>query len=982
MLMRDHRSVIGLALLAGLLLAGPAAADDGREMEFVHRLQQRGYGDMAVYYLDSIAKRADLPDEIREIIDLERSNSFVVWAKSSTDPKQAEERLALGREALDKFVKEHPKNLRAASAGVAWGDYCLDRGTQQLAIAKRPETAPADRAKAMTEARTQLKEAAVRLSKAAKELGAWLDDVLAQGVGKAGKRRTLSRSQREDAELEVIEARFKTALALYHLGTAYEGPNSPERTEYLTQAASRFDNIYQDLRNTSNRVTMYAHLWHAKAALELGDRQTGQDILDELLAMAPENAAKSKTDLAPVFTEATLLRLQELTKQDKWEKFVSEADAWLQSHAVWRRIPAYQLLNFDLARAQIRLAKQATGAARTKYLRQALSSLTEVAKFPGERKESAIKLRVEIMKVLGKDAVGADDFLSMGDTAVAAKNLEEAEKQYQQAVDRAVEHKNDKVAAEAKKRLNAVHHAQAYAFFTEGKYEETLKLAGEVAKGDAESPEVARSAGLALLAAQSLCLRAKDKDAARERLEKIADFVVQKWPNGTEADDARIALGQIHLLRGDIETATGYFNKVKVSSGRYPAVLYTLAQVKWKAFLDQRKKGKADADPKVMADSLADARKSLERAVELFQLRGTADDAERVRETRTLLAEVLLECNEPKGTVTQLEPLVQQIKTAESLVIDTLNFRIFITMVRAYLAMGDTEHATETAVFLMEKAPDDAKFNDSLVNFVRLMGQEHERIQAALDKSKPGDKSAPAGGANPMARRDSLRKLLEKCLALLSKRKTLSVTQMINLGDLCLALHMNPQAVQHYEQVLKKADAKELPKEADAGVVRVRARLVGLLRGAGKFADALKQSDELIAKNPKYLEPRMTRAQILEDWGAEDSSKYEQAVLQWTEVRTLLGRLATKPPEFYEALYRTAFCLYKQGVASKDASKLLQAEQVLKSTLVTNSRLDGPDTVDKYNDLLKDIAESQKVIKDKPKPSPAKKPEDSKGKKK
>ena len=99
----------------------------------------------------------------------------------------------------------------------------------------------------------------------------------------------------------------------------------------------------------------------------------------------------------------------------------------------------------------------------------------------------------------------------------------------------------------------------------------------------------------------------------------------------------------------------------------------------------------------------------------------------------------------------------------------------------------------------------------------------------------------------------------------------------------------------------------------------------------------------------------MTKAQILEDWAKKDPSKYAAAVAQWTEVRSLLGRLPQKPPEFYEAVYRTASCLYGQWQATKDQSKLLQAEQVLKSTLIMYSKLIAPDLVAKYKELLKQI---------------------------
>ena len=42
------------------MIAAPAAADE-QPLQFVHVLQKNGYGDMAVQYLEILAKRPDLP---------------------------------------------------------------------------------------------------------------------------------------------------------------------------------------------------------------------------------------------------------------------------------------------------------------------------------------------------------------------------------------------------------------------------------------------------------------------------------------------------------------------------------------------------------------------------------------------------------------------------------------------------------------------------------------------------------------------------------------------------------------------------------------------------------------------------------------------------------------------------------------------------------------------------------------------------------
>jgi hypothetical protein len=50
-----------------------------------------------------------------------------------------------------------------------------------------------------------------------------------------------------------------------------------------------------------------------------------------------------------------------------------------------------------------------------------------------------------------------------------------------------------------------------------------------------------------------------------------------------------------------------------------------------------------------------------------------------------------------------------------------------------------------------------------------------------------------------------------------------------------------------------------------------------------------------------------------------------------------------------------ASCLYGQWQQTKEATRLQQAEQVLKSTLVLSPKLSGPEQVAQYRDLLKQI---------------------------
>ncbi len=944
------------AAMAIVVRVSPAAE---RHLEFVHRLQQRGYVDVALDYLDWLETRPNLPSEVRETLDLERCNCYLVWAKAAVDAKLNQQRLAQAQAYLDKFLKEHPNHPRAATAMAFWGDSALERGRQLLVGAER--VADKDkRVQALAEARASLQDAGRRLGQATEMYHTWLARLpAASEKAGAGVKPLASLAERLEVEAGALEARFKLALVYYYVGQTYEGSDEDLRAQMLRKAAARFDGIYQELRHTASQGCLFAHLWQARTLQELGQTQDALDIYDELLASAPDTA-ESESEMAPLYAEAAFFQIRAAARPDKLNDFVSKATQWLQAHQGWRRLSGYLGLTLEVAKAQLALAEKAEGDARRKLIEQAMAALETVAKTPSEHREEAILLRRAELKESGRGHITVDEFFALGDSALAAKQFPEAEQNYTKALEFATQNKNDQLAAAARRRLSRVRYAQALALYSAGKLEESLAAAGELARGDRSDPSVSHAALLSLSAALAIFGKADDKDAAIKRLEGVVELLVKNWSGRPEADDARIALGQARLFKGDTQAAMDAFRQVTATSARYPTVLYVLGQVYWRTYLAERRKAETSRDVALMKDSLAKTRKHLEEAVELMRKGIRADAADpgsQLTEAQLLLAEVMLEGREYRQAVALLDPLVMKIKALKPSMIDKATFGTFITAVRAHLAIGEADRAADMALVLVEITQDQAKFNEVLVTFVRLLTQELRRAEADVSHARPGDVQTVQAAS---AKRDALRQMIPRLLDPLLKRQEYSAADLASLGDACSMVGLTDQALKQYERMVAKA--KEEPgaaTTADRAVVRARAQLIGLLRTEGKFEEAVKQSDELIAKNPRSLEPRLVRAQILEDWAKKDPTKFDAAVAQWTEVRTLLGRMANKPPEYYESIYRTASCLFSQAEATKDPSKLLQAEQVLKSTMVLHSRLSGPDMVGRYNDLLKRILDAR-----------------------
>jgi tetratricopeptide (TPR) repeat protein len=205
----------------------------------------------------------------------------------------------------------------------------------------------------------------------------------------------------------------------------------------------------------------------------------------------------------------------------------------------------------------------------------------------------------------------------------------------------------------------------------------------------------------------------------------------------------------------------------------------------------------------------------------------------------------------------------------------------------------------------------------------------------------------------------NIQELLTTTLTKLAERQHLSLPSMVFLGDAFESIGMRDAASQVYKNILEKAKSDEtFAKSASKATARVRTQLIGVLRQSGQFEQALQQANQLIAENPRALEPRMEKGRILEAWAEKEPSRYTEAISHWSNLRNQLQQIrGKKPPEYYDVVYRVADDLIRDAQTFTDkkaiSERAKQAEQVLKSALTLSPTLDGPDTVARYKVLLK-----------------------------
>jgi hypothetical protein len=459
---------------------------------------------------------------------------------------------------------------------------------------------------------------------------------------------------------------------------------------------------------------------------------------------------------------------------------------------------------------------------------------------------------------------------------------------------------------------------------------------------------------LAASAALSLYAQAEDKQAAFARLDAIARETLRRWPDKAEADDARIALGQASLVRGQLAEAAAAFEEVNPRSLRYGVAMYLAGQTNWRLYLAA--KAGASRDQAALDARRAKAQQQLETSLAHQQAtaEGTAAGGA-PPDARLLLAEVKLEAKQATEAAALVDPMLDAIARDKARPLDNTHLRTFLTYARAHAALAQMTKVAAAAPLLAELGEDNAAVNGVLNSMFQLLVEGWKQSEAeAIEARTAADPARRASAESSIVER---KKLLADLLPKLAQRKQNTLAARVYLADTAAEIGQNDTARELYQSVLSQADADASFRQANAqAVTRVQAQLVGLLRQQGRFADGLKEVDRLIEQFPNALEPKMEKGRLLQSWADTDRARFAEAVAHWTTLRTRMARMARKPPEYYEVVYNAAACLFEEGRKTSDrqvaAEKALQAEQLLNATLVLSPKLSGPEMVARYKELL------------------------------
>lgn len=987
--------------------------------DFVRGLRDRQYFDMAIYYLDQLATRPGVPEEVKQLIPYEKAATLLESSRITQSPDRQVELLDQALAFLEQFVKESPNHPQAGDANSQRAQILIGKAKVEIIQSKAPANQGAkieyqQRAqKLVQQARAVFQEAFTQHETQWKAFGTYIDKDTDEAKYNA----------RAQAEVNMIRAQLDLALCTYEEAQTYD-PGSVEYNKLLNDAAAKFEEMHQRYR--SQVGGLYGRLWQGKCFEESGDLQKALGIYNELLSHpGSDGAIKQLKDQTLQFK---LISLNSDLRKD-YQLVVDLGEEWLKENRGISRTLVGLGVRWQVARAYEMLGdnRELAKADAERNWRAARDNAEQVNRSASEYKDVSLALMQRLdVKIGGKErtpdtfdaafGLGRQQITSIKDLkdqvdaskkaklpAEEIKKLEldltaqlnDAAKNFDLAL-RLVTPQDD-----AKSVTNARYMYAYVNFLMRRNYE--AAILGEYVAKTVDKDDETRGLEGAYLSMAAYVQAFNDAKGSPE--EKTADlsFIIKacnllsdRWPESEVANDARMTLGRIYSqLKRPVDAATWY-GKVPETDAKFSEAQLAAGQAYWTAYLTTGTGGEDEAN-KPTPEQLTQYRQQAESLLRngIAKLSATAPKEgaapPELIAAKMSLAQIVISLGKDGDAIKLLLDEPQSVIKAITVDDETkrptkgVQSRQFATetyklLLRAYIGNGKLNEARETMKTLEKVAGAEAgsDVTDLYVGLGKLLREELDRFREAGETD----------------RFNSLMTSFETFLNDLYQRKEGQTFGSLSwIGETYFALgeaaasdasrstSSFEKAGNAFQEILDRSAAQPDFMPADQ-VSAVKVRLVRCYRLKKDFETGEKLLGEVLAEREKDLRAQVEGAYLYQSWGTNgDSEKHMTAINGNPELkvwgwRNLGNRLQNSieqgrkdfMPTFVEARVNGTECRRQYGLAQtsiqKRTEELEKCEIELVATVSVIKDLTD-DQMGQFNKLYRDILrDSGKPVED------------------
>ncbi|MGI8981414.1 MAG: hypothetical protein ACR2FY_19480 [Pirellulaceae bacterium] len=1031
-------------LLSTLLLAAAApwlpqvqAVEPARE--FLDALRRQKYHDVAIDYLNSIEGNPAVPVAFKETLQYERGLTLVEGAKFQRDIVIREKWLNDAQQVLSQFVTQQGTSPLINAARSQLGNLLVERA--RLKMKKSEKQVGAEKTKLYGEARVLYTEAKVVFEKLVDELRERLKAYPASITEKSDPKKY---EERERLRLDFLMAQLLIPATTEELAETH--PKGPEQTKAYTDAAAGYKKIYENYR--TRMAGLYARLYQARCNQKLGKHKEAIGYFtSDLLSNpdSPDEFHKLRVKTMELALDSWLAEKMHKEIMDKAYPVVNEARANEDKTPEFMEMRVKIATAAKLRIAELRKEKPVNTNEIKKLLNAGKKFATEASRATGPWQNDARKLIADFAggdtetvaqkpdpktfvdaRNAGKDAIQKmqDSDLIVKEVsqrlptianpqqkAILQQQIEDARKASEEARADANQFLNAALRlAEADtdvNDLNLLRYFVCFLSYNEEKYFEAIVLGEFLATKYPDAQGARPCAKIAMASYLKLYALAKpdERDFESQQVVKICDYIVKKWPDQPEAEDALNTLIPFMIREKKLDKALEFLSKIAADSPNRGIAELKTGQALWAAYLEgQRETRGWDQDPSTApdADTVSKRKAELEELKKqaksiliagVDRMQATGEVSNVVVTAVLSLAQIYVDTNEPAKCVEKLEDpklgVLTLIKAKHpSTQKEGFEVEAYKIALRAYISTLGT--AKDTAATIKKAKEMMAALKTAMAGtpdgpnkLVAIYVALARDLQTQLEIADPKAKAALTPG-------------FEEFLKQVGEDATeLNVLYWVaetyrGMGESFLTNNKGvppeaktylDQAVAAYKNILAKGTANKSFLTANMAD-SIRMQMAKTLRTLNDYKGSMDIFVEILRVSPTKLPVQVEAARTYQNWGDKGiKDRYKDAIVGarpdknnpdeakqnkhiiwgWGEIGKMTANNPKYVEQFHEARYNLALSRYNWALAEKDqAAKTDRFRQAKLDIAQTIGLYDvgGPKWEGQYDALMKKIQKS------------------------